>query len=59
VAVAVVGATSIVAAFFGAVRVIARGQLGDGRLPDALPDEAKAAFREDSVPKRPVRGRDC
>lgn len=59
VAVMVVGATSIVAAFFGAVRVIARGQLGDGRLPDALPAEAKAAFREDSVPKRPVRGRDC
>lgn len=59
VSVPTVGGILIVAAFRGAVRTVARGQLGDGRLPDTLPSEAKAAFREDSVPKRPVRGRDC
>ncbi len=35
-----------------------RRLLRNGRLPDELPLEAHAAFREDSVPKRPVRGRD-
>lgn len=39
-------------------KIIARRLLPYGRLPDQVPSEARTAFREDSVPKRPVRGRD-
>jgi uncharacterized iron-regulated membrane protein len=53
------GCGLLVATVSVGVRFVAQRHVGEGQMPERVPTEAKAAFREDSVPKRPVRGRDA